>query len=149
MCPGAHYPVRPGTNPNARDVINSTSLLYAISNKHKEIAWVLLKAGAQVDARSTEGMTVMLAAADWADIELVNELIRKGADIQQPAITGVTPLMVAASKCKTDVVRILIAKGADPSATDEKGRDALAWSNLSGCTALAPELKKLAKAATR
>jgi ankyrin repeat protein len=138
-----------GANANARDAINSTPLLYAISSQQEKTSWLLLKSGAQVDVTSTEGMTVMLAAADWADLALVNELIRKGADILQPAITGVTPLMLAASKCKTDVVRILIAKGANVSTKDEDGRDALAWSTMSGCTAVAPELKKRTKALTQ
>lgn len=138
-----------GANPNVQDTFNITSLLYAISNRHKEVALVLLKAGAQVNVRSTEGMTVMLAAAGWADTTLVNELIERGADIQQPAKTGVTPLMLAASKCKTDVVRILIAKGANPSTKDENGRDAQAWSNLSGCPEMAGELKKISNATTR
>ena len=124
-----------------------TALGAACAKRHREIARVLMRAGAAVDSRDGAASPIQDAAAG-GDLDLVKQLVAAGADASgavdaaandgqvhvlrwlvedagadvDELIDGMTPLMSAAEAGKAEVVRELIRLGADPVQTFGGGR---------------------------
>jgi hypothetical protein len=84
--------VRMGADPD-----HGNALIVAVRNGHREVADVLIRAGATLDARDERGSTALHWAAAKGDIELVRRLVEAGADINAKDVIGYTPAHVAAA----------------------------------------------------
>ena len=113
-----------GTDIDARDILGSTALRYAIYSGHKEIAQLLIDKGADVNAKSDVGRTPLQDAALGGHKEIAELLIAKGADVNEKTNDGVTPLHFATTK---EIAELLIAEGADVNAKDSFGQTPLDW----------------------
>jgi ankyrin repeat protein len=69
-----------GADINARDVLARTTLHYAASGGHADVANALLDQGADINARNIEGWTPLHEAARRGDLDVVKTLLKKGAD---------------------------------------------------------------------
>ena len=67
----------------------------AAAGRHRDIAALLVAAGADVDARQREGFTPLLAAALHGDVELARILLAAGADPELANDAGVRPAELA------------------------------------------------------
>src|SRR5204862_264541 len=76
-----------------------TALMWAISERHADIARVLIEAGADVRARAASGFTPLPVEQRVAGVN---------------AFSGATPFLLAAMAGDTEVMRALAAGGADP-----------------------------------
>jgi ankyrin repeat protein len=104
-----------------------SALYRAISLGHKEIAVLLLDAGAPATEKDELGCTLLHWAAFWGRDEIARLLIDHKADVRARAVDGFTPLHEAARLGTSAVARVLLAAGADVNATDNKGRTPLSW----------------------
>jgi uncharacterized protein len=79
-----------------------------------EMAYLLLRAGADPKAANEYSATALYAAADNADPTMTKKLLAAGADPNAGLGSGETPLMVAAREGHVDTVRALLEGGAVP-----------------------------------
>jgi ankyrin repeat protein len=134
-----------------------TALMWAIAERHPQVAAVLVKAGADVSARSrvrrrtvqtgnrygdqrsitnvsetdVGGFTPLLFAARAGDVESGRYLLDAGAPIEDAAPNGATPLVVAAHSGHGSFGIFLLERGANPK-TAEAGYSALHAAVLRG-----------------
>jgi RNA polymerase sigma factor (sigma-70 family) len=128
---------------HGRDLMGNTALILAINNGHRELAALLLEAGAPVDHHeaaaigdtdrvrailhrepelpdsfSKEGFTALALAAHFGHGDTVRFLLDRGADanVVSRNPVGVTPLIAALFGRRVEVARILIERGADVAA---------------------------------
>lgn len=99
-----------GADPNARNEVGDTALLWAVDDVDK--TRLLLKSGADANARSDDGRTPLLSATGWVGAgEVVKLLLDHGAN---PSVTAhssrgpTTPLRQAADRGEVSVLRTLI-----------------------------------------
>ena len=111
-----------------------TALMYAVANKHKDAAKLLIMNGADVNAvlidnrRNTDRMkkTALTYAVQNNDKESAELLLNYGADFKKVYEGGYTLLHMAALKNRPQTVNVLISHGIDPEAvTEESGNTAL------------------------
>jgi hypothetical protein len=102
-----------------------SALYRALSLGHKEIAVLLLDAGAPVNDKDHLGCTLLHWAAFWGQDEIARLLIERKADVQARACDGCTPLHEAARLGTCAVAGVLLAAGADVNARDDSGRTPL------------------------
>ena len=76
---------------------------------HKEIAELLIAAGADVDAKDENGYTPLFNAAYWGRKEIVELLIANGADVNAKIEAG-------EFKGKTPLDRVIIANHSETAA---------------------------------
>jgi ankyrin repeat protein len=101
-----------GADPNAKNDVGSTALMWAIGDMRK--VRMLVSAGANVNARSNTGRTpLLLAAAHTGSAEKVKFLLDKGAEVNAVDRAGLNALAEAAATGDITVLRLLLAKGAD------------------------------------
>ena len=117
-----------------------TALMWAVANRHSEVARVLLKHGALVNARTSAvqqlrgtgersttspqgatyfeagGFTPLLFAARHGDVATARVLLEAGADVNDRAADGNSPLVLAAMSGHEPLARFLLDQGADPNA---------------------------------
>jgi ankyrin repeat protein len=131
-----------GANVNARESVREqTALMWAVSEKHLDVARTLLGHGADVHARSKGrtsgrprsgitvsqtpvaigsggdgGFTPLLFAARAGDESLVRLLLGGGADVNEIAQDGSTPLLIATLRGHVALALFLLEHGADPNA---------------------------------
>jgi ankyrin repeat protein len=123
-----------------REGRSGRSALYrAVSLGHKEIAVLLLDAGAPVNDKDELGCTLLHWAAFWGREEIARPLIEHKADLRARAVDGFTPLHEAARLGTCAVARVLLSAGSDVNATDYKGRTPLSWAGR-------PEMIRLLRA---
>jgi ankyrin repeat protein len=115
-----------GADVNAKDRWGGTPLHYAAEEGHKEIAELLIAAGADVNERWA-GTTPLHYAAFYGQNEIAELLIAKGADVNAKDEYGYTPLHDAVDEGHKEVVGLLIAEGADVNAKGEDGETPLDW----------------------
>jgi len=96
---------------------------------HREIAEMVIEAGADVRKPNAEGRTPLHSAAGRGMVDVASFLITKGADINAKDASGMTPLHRAVSQKQLEMVEFLLAKGADPNVKDKSGRTPIydAW----------------------
>lgn len=119
--------LRCGANVNAKCKFNWSALMWAIYLKHKEIAKILLDAGADSNFANTDGQTALMLTCDKYLIEL---LLEKGANINAQDKDGDTALMIAVRVGKKNIVELLISKGADVNIRNHFGQTALRFAQI-------------------
>jgi ankyrin repeat protein len=110
-------------------------LLIAIKNGgSKEMAELLLDAGADIGWKTPEGVSLLDEAVERNRIDLAELLIDRGLD---PAVTsrksGMTVLMLAACFDYIAMMEMLLEKGADLYAVDALGMGAADYARKLGC----------------
>jgi uncharacterized protein len=115
-----------GGDPNQADNGRS-ALAIATIDDNRQIAAMLVKAGARLNDQDDEGATPLHHAVELNHVDMVRLLLDNGAAVDPQNREGLTPLMLAASHGDLTVVELLLAKGANPAKTDFTGHDALGW----------------------
>ena len=101
-----------GADPNAKNDVGATSLMWAIGDMSK--VRLLVRSGADVNARSNTGKTPLLLAAGHAgSIERVRFLLANGAQVNAVDRTGLNALAEAAAAGDVSVLKLLLTKGGD------------------------------------
>ena len=122
-----------------------TALMWAVAQRHTDVAGLLIQHGADVRARSSirrvivntgtaggdaqfegsmvvpedrGGYTALLFAARHGDVASARLLLDAGADANDTAPTGTSALVVAAHGGHTALATFLLEQGADPNAAD-------------------------------
>jgi hypothetical protein len=110
----------PGMDVNLRDKRSGTTALeHAVRNGNREMAQLLLSAGADVNARNTGGQTVLMMLGEEATTDLVWDLINAGAKVNQKDNEGNTPLIEAAGFNNIEALKTLLDAGAEIAARNE------------------------------
>lgn len=132
-----------GTNVNALDNNNQTSLSEAVMRGHINVVKLLLKYGADVNATSRYGWTALMSAAAYnIGTKIAEVLLQNNADVNAKDNRGWTALMVAASNGHTETAELLIKYGADVNAKDNDGWTALMMAARNGYTAISNLLRR-------
>lgn len=98
----------------------SESLRTAIRAGNKEIAQILIEAGAPVNPSETSLWSPLTDAAFGKHFEIMMLLIQSGAKVDAPDHRGVT-LLANSAFFDPNTTTILLDAGADPNATDRDG----------------------------
>ena len=103
-------------------------MMWAMAERHIEVARALIDKGADPRARSNEGFTPLLFAVREGDADAVRLLMAHGADADLNATTtdGSSSLLVAVVRGHVQLARFLLDQGANPN-TDATGYTALHW----------------------
>jgi ankyrin len=128
-----------GANVNAVEFERGqTALMWAVAQRHADVARLLLENGADLRARTQVwyqlentagntnpsgnyrmahgGSTPLLFAARNGDVETARVLIGAGADIQGTEASGASALVIAAHSGHESLALFLLEEGADPNA---------------------------------
>ena len=100
-------------NINLRDIFSCTALISACKSGNRQVAEILLRAGADLNVKTVYGSTALIVACENGHTELAEMLINAGADIQAVTTDGYTALIWACRNKKFKLAEILIKKGAD------------------------------------
>ena len=121
--------IRQAADVNSSQGDGMTALHWAALNGDRELAKLLLYAGANVGAATRLGAyTPLFLAAKAGFAPVIDVLVKAGADATSPGMDGITPLMMAASSGETEAVRLLVEAGADVNAAEtERGQTALGF----------------------
>jgi ankyrin repeat protein len=133
--------------------------MWAVAQKHADVAKALIDGGADIHAKSRGGFTPMMFAARSGATEAVDVLLAAGADVNEVGPGGMTPLVLASASGWEAFAIHLLDKGANPNAKDQHGATAMHYALLKGLTSLngtsranysmylyRPNLKELVKA---
>ncbi|HTX37653.1 MAG TPA: ankyrin repeat domain-containing protein [Bryobacteraceae bacterium] len=128
-----HLLLESGADPNARNGLDATPLLWAAADLAK--LRLLLAHGAGPNAHSRLGRTpLMVAAACDGCSENVRLLLQKGAAVEARDTAGTTALALAALAGDLQSLRLLLAHGADARAASHSGLTPLMLA-LQNCSA--------------
>jgi hypothetical protein len=123
----------PGMDVNLRDKRSGTTALeHAVKNGNREMAQMLLSAGADVNARNAGGQTVLMMLGEEATADLVWDLINAGAKVNQKDNEGNTPLIEAAGFNNIEALKTLLDAGAEVAAWNHDGETPLLMAASSG-----------------
>ena len=151
-----------GADVNARESRQGqTALMWAVAQRHPEVARALIDNGADVHASSNGGFTALLFAARLGNLDSVRALLAAGADVNAqagenggPGVTtqyqnigainaakrsaaGMTPLLIASANGHEDLSLYLLEQGADPNAADPNGFTPLHYAIQKGASHIA------------
>jgi ankyrin repeat protein len=116
-----------GARADAKEPVEGqTALMWAVSERHADVARALIEAGADVRARAVSGFTPLLFAARAGDLDSARMLLDAGADANEASSDGTSALIVAAVRGHATLAMFLLDRGADPNA-DRTGYTALHW----------------------
>ena len=114
-----------GARVNDRETVRGqTALMWAVAEKHAEVAAALIAAGADARARSHGEFTPLLFAARQGDVASARLLLAAGVDVNEVGGDGSAALLVATESRHPGMVRFLLVAGADVNAIGA-GRTAL------------------------
>jgi uncharacterized protein len=106
-------------NVNGPQGDGTTALHWAAFNDDREVAKLLLAAGANVKAATRDGaITPLFLACKNGSAPMIELLLKAGADPNSGTETGTTALMMAASAGNPEGLTVLIAHGANVNAKD-------------------------------
>lgn len=91
-----HRLIKLGADPNAKDAIGLTPLIYAVANNFPEAVTALLTYDPELDFLTPSNESPLLMAARYNLLEIGESLIRKGAKINFSDLRGAAPLHYAA-----------------------------------------------------
>ena len=146
-----------GGDPNAKEPARGqTALMWAVAERHADVARVLVENGADVYAKTitvrspgprgggsgaggatngANGFTPLLFAVRVGDLDSVRLLVDAGADVNDAAGDGLSALVLATVRAHVGVATFLLDNGADPNAAGA-GYTALHWASGSWETEL-------------
>jgi ankyrin repeat protein len=144
-----------GGNANAKEPgRGQTALMWAVAERHPDVAKVLVENGADVKARTlpvkpaggrggglfgggsnANAFTPLLFATRVGDLASVRLLVDAGADVNDAAADGMSALVLATVRAHVDVAKLLLEKGANANAAGA-GYTALHWASGSWETEL-------------
>ena len=101
---------------------DETALHLAAKGGYKDVAELLLAAGAEVDAKSDEGKTPLWSAAGLGGENMVELLLARGANVNAKDSDNWTPLDRAAAKDEKGVVELLRQHEGKPPRTQRQNR---------------------------
>ncbi len=112
-----------GADPNAQEAnAGQNALMWAISERHDEVATELVRHGADINARSKNGFAAISFAAQQGDTDSIGTLLEAGANVNDVAPkSGLTPILIATAMGRTKAVVLLLDKGADPDVVAANG----------------------------
>ncbi|HEY2904477.1 MAG TPA: ankyrin repeat domain-containing protein [Vicinamibacterales bacterium] len=114
-----HALLKQGADVSAAQPDGMTALHWAALHGDRELASMLLFAGANVRATTRLGAYTALHLASRAgNAALINTLLDGGADAKARTSTGATALMLAAETGRADAVKLLLDRGADTNAKE-------------------------------
>lgn len=123
----------PGRDVNLRDMRSGTTALeHAVRNGNREMAQLLLSAGADANDRNNGGQTVLMMLGEEATADLVWDLVNAGAKVNQKDNEKNTPLIEAAGINNIEVVKTLLDAGAELAARNEDGETPLMMAAAAG-----------------
>lgn len=100
-------------DPNVRDPLGTTALIYACSNGHSEIADILLDSGADPSIVDERGSTAMLRAVNMGHVDICRRLAKE-KDIKINAFytsfNYFTPLILAIWNETDDIAKIILSR---------------------------------------
>ncbi len=115
--------LKDGSDVNAAQGDGMTALHWAARIGDRELAEMLLYAGANVKATTRlGGYTPLMMAAEQGRSGVIAALLAAGADVKAANATGTTPLMLAALSGDARSVTVLVENGAEIDAR-EKSRE--------------------------
>ena len=111
----------------------ASALTIAAEDGRKEIAKVLVAAGAKMKPVRKGAQTPLNAALKGGHFDLVVDFIARGADVNLPGAKGRRPLELVAIAGDQRSLELLLARGADVNARNVKdGTTALMWAANNG-----------------
>ncbi|KAF6726036.1 Histone-lysine N-methyltransferase EHMT1 [Oryzias melastigma] len=110
---------------NCQDDGGWTPITWAIEYKFKELVFLLLAKGADVNIRDKEENVCLHWAALSGCADIAQALLEARCDLNAINIHGDTPLHVAARENHLECVILFLSRGADVSLTNKEGDTAL------------------------
>ncbi|XP_029017964.1 histone-lysine N-methyltransferase EHMT1-like [Betta splendens] len=110
---------------NCQDDGGWTPITWAIENKHKELVFLLLARGANVNIRDKEENVCLHWAALSGCEDVAQALLEAQCDLSAVNIHGDSPLHVAAREKHLECVTLFLSRGADVSQRNKEGETAL------------------------
>ena len=125
-----------GANPNLtwESTNRFTALHIAVQRNYKDVAILLLGAGADPNMPDSHGRTSLHLASGDGNQNMVKLLLDAGADPDKADTVGVTALETAIDRGRKKVVGMLIEVGARPNARVELRIQEMNTSRTSSCT---------------
>jgi ankyrin repeat protein len=115
-----HALLKDGSDVNAAQGDGMTALHWAARIGDRELAEMLLYAGANVKATTRlGGYTPLMMAAEQGRSGVIAALLAAGADVKAANATGTTPLMLAALSGDAKSVTVLVENGAEIDAREK------------------------------
>ena len=100
-----------GADPNERDSLGYTPLIYAARDGNAGAVQVLLRHRAQVNAQDNNGSTALMHAAEDGHREIARLLLNAGADPNLTNRKGYTALSYADANRQTEIADLIRAHG--------------------------------------
>lgn len=122
-----------GADPNKRNWLNFTPLMWAALRGEPPIVETLLKRGAERDAGSIFG-SALTASTMFPDDRVAHFLLDSGIAPEPNRIDGITPLMLAASNNRVRLMERLLRQKSDPDRQNKEGATALMFAARLGQT---------------
>ncbi|HEX5273091.1 MAG TPA: ankyrin repeat domain-containing protein [Gemmataceae bacterium] len=125
---------------------DTPALTRAVDLDQKEVAALLLDAGAPINGTDDRKYTALHDAAHWGRVDILKLLIERKADVNAATDSGYTPLHLAAlsEQLRTPAIaRMLLDAGAEVNAKDGEGRTPLSHAKEPRRMASNPGLVKL------
>ena len=123
-----------GTDVNATNKCNQTSLMLACKDGGKDFVNVLLDAGADPNIADANSETSLhYAAGNDCCIEVYQEIISHGVDVNATAKNNVSALMLACEKGNKYAINVLLNAGADPNIADANSGTSLHYAAGNDC----------------
>ncbi|MCW3053500.1 MAG: Ankyrin [Chthonomonadales bacterium] len=120
-----------GADPNGRNWLGFTPLMWAALKGNQKIADTLLAHKAELDAAGNYG-TALSASLIGRRESMALHLLDKGAGIHGVRVDGATALMIAAGNGETQVIKALLDRKDNPNAVDGDGATALIYAARTG-----------------
>ena len=116
------------TDVNVAQADGATALHWAVYRGDRELALMLLRAGANPKAPNKTGATPLWLASVNGDATMIAALLEAGADANEVLPLGRSPLMLAARTGNVDAIKVLLDRGANVNAKDSlRGTTPLMW----------------------